>query len=79
MWSLKATQTADECRIVSLNHHLTRNKDRYQSLLTVCQSKENESESGKWKKKNVHCFVLYLNCVFSEYEEECFVSGSYFW
>ena len=45
--SLKAIQTADECRIVSLNNHLARNKDRNQSLLIVCQSEENESKSGK--------------------------------
>ena len=41
--ALKAIQTAYECGIVSLNHHLTRNKDRNQLLSTVCQSKENES------------------------------------
>ena len=39
---LKAKQTAYECAIVSLNHHLTRNKDRSQLLSIVCQSKENE-------------------------------------
>ena len=40
---LKAIQTAFECGIVSLNHHLTRNKDRNQLLSIVCQSEENES------------------------------------
>ena len=40
---LKAIQTAYECGIVSLNHHLTRNKDRNQLLSIVCQSEENES------------------------------------
>ena len=40
---LKAIQTAYECGIVSLNHHLTRNKDRNQLLSNVCQSEENES------------------------------------
>ena len=38
---LKAIQTAYEFRIVSLNHHLTRSKDR--NLSTVCQSEENEN------------------------------------
>ena len=33
---LKAIQTAYEYGIVSLNHHLTRNNDRNQLLLTVC-------------------------------------------
>ena len=46
--ALKAVQTAYKCGIVSLNHHLTRNKDRNQLLSIVCQSKENESgESGR--------------------------------
>ena len=40
---LKAIQTAYECGIVSMNHHLTRNKERNQLLPTVCQSEENES------------------------------------
>ena len=40
---LKAIQTAFEYGIVSLNHHLIRNKDRNQLLSIVCQSKENES------------------------------------
>ena len=40
---LKAIQIACECRIVSLNHHLTRNKDRNQLLSILCQSEENES------------------------------------
>ena len=40
---LKAIQTAFECGIVSLNHHLTRNKDRNQLLSIVFQSVENES------------------------------------
>ena len=40
---LKAIQTAYECGIVSLNHHLTRNKDRNQLLSIECQSEENES------------------------------------
>ena len=40
---LKAMQTASECGIVFLNHHLTRNKDRNQLLSIVCQSEENES------------------------------------
>ena len=40
---LKAIQTAYECGMVSLNHHLTRNKDRNQFLSIVCQSKENDS------------------------------------
>ena len=40
---LKAIQTAYECGIVSLNHHLRRNKDRNQLLSIVCQSEENES------------------------------------
>ena len=35
--ALKAIQTAYECGIVSLNHHLTRNKDRNQ-LLSTCVS-----------------------------------------
>ena len=33
---LKAIETAYEYGIVSLNHHLTRNNDRNQLLLTVC-------------------------------------------
>ena len=40
---LKAIQTAYEYGIVSLNHHLTRNKDRNQLLSIECQSEENES------------------------------------
>ena len=40
---LKAIQTAYECGIVSLNHHLRRNKDRNQLLSIVCQPEENES------------------------------------
>ena len=40
---LKAIQTAYECGMVSLNHHLTRNKDRNQFLSIVCQSKKNDS------------------------------------
>ena len=40
---LKAIQTAYECRIVSLNHHLSRNKDRNKLLSIVSQSEENES------------------------------------
>ena len=40
---LKAIQTAYECGIVSLNHHVTRNKDRNQLLSILCQSEENES------------------------------------
>ena len=40
---LKAIQTAYECRIVSLNHHLSRNKDRNKLLSIVPQSEENES------------------------------------
>ena len=40
---LKAIQTAYECRIVPLNHHLSRNKDRNKLLSIVSQSEENES------------------------------------
>ena len=40
---LKARQTAYACGIVSLNHYLTRNKDKNQLLSIVCQSEENES------------------------------------
>ena len=40
---LKAIQTAYKCGIVSLNHHLTRNKERNQLLQIVCLSEENES------------------------------------
>ena len=40
---LKAIQTAYEYEIVSLNHHLTRKKDRNQLLSIVCQFEENES------------------------------------
>ena len=40
---LKAIQNAYECGMVSLNHHLTRNKDRNQFLSIVCQSKKNDS------------------------------------
>ena len=40
---LKAIQTAYKCGIVSLNHHLKRNKDRNKLLSIVCQSEENES------------------------------------
>ena len=40
---LKAIQIAYACGIVSLNHHLTRNKDRNQLLSIVCQSEERES------------------------------------
>ena len=40
---LKAIQTAYECRIVSLNHHLSRNKYRNKLLSIVSQSEENES------------------------------------
>ena len=40
---LKAIQTAYECGIVSLDHHLINNKDRNQSLSIVCQSEESES------------------------------------
>ena len=43
--SLKAIQTAYECRIVSLNHPLSRNKDRNKLLSIVSQSEENESAS----------------------------------
>ena len=39
---LRAIQTAYECGLVSLNQHLTRNKDKDQLLLIVCQSEENE-------------------------------------
>ena len=40
---LKAMQTAYECRIVSLNHHLSRNKDRNKLVSIVSPSEENES------------------------------------
>ena len=40
---LKAIQTAYKRGIVSLNHHLTRSKNRNQLLPIVCQSEENES------------------------------------
>ena len=40
---LKAIQTVYECRIVSLNHYLSRNKDRNKLLSIVSQSEENES------------------------------------
>ena len=40
---MKAIQTAYKCGIVSLKHHLTRNKDRNQLLSIVCQFEENES------------------------------------
>ena len=40
---LKAIQAAYERGIVSLNYHLTKNKDRNQLLSLVYQSKENES------------------------------------
>ena len=40
---LKAIETAYECGIVSLNHHLTRNKDRNQLLSIACQYEEKKS------------------------------------
>ena len=43
---LKAIQTAYICGIVSLNQHLTRNKERDQFLSIVCHK-----ASKSWKKK----------------------------